>query len=457
MISLLLACCPLPAAESADLILSARWVVTMDAERRMIDDGAVAVRGERIVAVGTRPVIDARYTAKQRIDAGRSILAPGLINTHTHAAMSLLRGVGDDLTLQDWLEKFIFPAEAKNVSAEFVRDGTLLACTEMLLSGTTTFTDMYYFEEVVAEATKQCGMRGVLGQTIIGFPVPDAKTPAEGLRRAEAFVQKYANDPLIVPAVAPHALYTNDETTLRAARALADRYQVPLITHVSETKKENDDTVSKFGVSPTEQLESWGILRGRTLVAHGVWLSPRDIGILAKQGTGVAHCPSSNMKLASGVAPVMGLLAAKVPTGLGTDGPASNNDLNMFEEMDLASKLQKVQSRDPAVLPAAEVFTMATIGGARALGMDKTIGSIEAGKHADLIVVGAGAPHATPLFNVYSHLVYALKGSDVTNVVVNGRVVVRNRRLMRLDAPRIAFKARQWRARISRSLAAPTP
>ena len=339
------------AAEPADWIWSARYVITEDAQRRVIENGAVAIRADRIVAVGTKAEIDARFQPKQRLDRPDAILAPGLINTHTHAAMSLFRGIADDLKLQDWLEKYIFPAEAKNVSPEFVRWGTRLGCLEMLLGGTTTFTDMYYFEDVVAEAAKEAGMRGVLGETIIQFPVADAKTPADALAFTDRYLARFRNDPLIVPAVAPHALYTNSDETLKAARALANRFNAPLIIHLSETKKENDDTLAARHMTPTKVLDSLGVFNGRTVAAHCVWVDDADMRILKQRGVGVAHCPSSNMKLASGVAPVVRMLALGIPVGLGPDGPAgSNNDFDLFEEMDLAAKLQKVTTLDPAGL-----------------------------------------------------------------------------------------------------------
>ena len=445
-------------AEPADWVLTARWVVTMDGSRRIIENGAVAVRGERIVAAGPAAEVAKQYQAKQRIDAPDAILAPGLINTHTHAPMVLFRGIADDLVLQDWLEKYIFPAEAKNVSPQFVRDGTKLACIEMLLSGTTTYADMYYFEEEIAAATKECGMRGVLGQTVIRFPVADAKTPAEGLTRTEAFMQKYAKDPLIVPAIAPHALYTNDEQTLRAARALANKYGMPLLIHLSETQKENTDIQKEYQGTPTAVLERFGVLNGRTLAAHGVWVSPADMQILKKHDVGVAHCPSSNMKLSSGIAPVVDYLKSGVDIGLGTDGPAgSNNDLNLFEEMDLAAKLQKVHTGDPTAVSAQQAFEMATIRGAAAVGLGKEIGSIEAGKRADVMFVRFTEPHAQPMFNVYSTLVYALKGSDVRHVMVNGRLVVRDRRVLTVNQAEVLKQAAAWREKISASVATPRP
>ena len=450
--SLLLLMWPL-AAEPVDWIWSARYVVTMDAGRRVIENGAVAVRGDRIAGVGTLSEIEAKFQARQRIKTPEALIAPGLINTHTHAAMSLFRGIANDLRLQDWLEKYIFPAEAKNVNAEFVRWGTRLACLEMALGGTTTFTDMYYFEDVVAEAAKEAGLRGVLGETVLNFPAPDAKTPQDALAFAERFINRFQGDPLIVPAVAPHALYTNTDESLRAARALANRYGVPLIIHVSETKQERDDSVAKRGMSPVQVLQSLGIFDGRTLAAHCIWLDDADIKALAGKGAGVAHCPSSNMMLASGVAPVMKMLAAGIAVGLGTDGPAgSNNDFNMFEEMDLAAKLQKVSTGDPRALPAEQALEMATIMGARALGMEKEIGSIEPGKRADLIGVRLDAPNAVPLYSVYPQLVYSLKAGDVAQVMVNGRWIVRAGRMLTLDRAAVLAEADKYRRKVEASV-----
>lgn len=449
----LLAATLLAGAEPADAIWSARYVVTMDGARRVIQNGAVATRGGNIIAAGPEAEIRSKFRARSRFACGDCAITPGLINTHTHAAMSLFRGIADDLKLQEWLEKFIFPAEAKNVDREFVKWGTRLAIAEMLLSGTTTFTDMYYFEDAVAEVTREAGMRGVLGQTVIGFPAPDYKTPAAALEGMEAFAAKFQGDPLIVPAVAPHALYTNSDETLKASRALADRHKIPLLIHLSETKKENDDILRQRGASPTRILDGLGVLGPRTLGAHGVWLDDADIAILKSRGVGLAHCPSSNMKLASGAAPVTKILAAGIPMGLGTDGVAgSNNDHNLFEEMDLAAKLQKLVTNDPQALNAREAFAMATIEGARALAMEDRIGSIEPGKRADLIAVRLDAPHAAPLFDIYSQLVYAVKGSDVTHVMVNGKLLVRDRRILTMDTRQVLRKAAEYQERIRRSL-----
>jgi 5-methylthioadenosine/S-adenosylhomocysteine deaminase len=427
----------------------------MDPGRRVLENAAVAVRGDRIAAVGPRAEIDRAYTPKRRLDRPDAVLLPGLINAHTHAAMSLLRGVADDLRLQDWLEKYIFPAEARNVSRDFVLWGTRLACLEMLLSGTTTYADMYYFEDAAAQATRDAGMRAVLGETIMGFAAPDAKTPEMAVAFAEKFIQKFKDDPLIVPAVAPHALYTNPEATLRAARALANKYGAPLLIHLSETRKEKEDVQAKYGASPAVVLDRWGVFEGRTLAAHGVWLDDADLAILKRRGVGLAHCASSNMKLASGVAAVAKWLALDLAAGLGTDGPAgSNNDFNMFEEMDLAAKLQKVTTGDPRALTALQALEMATIRGARALGLEKEIGSLEPGKRADLISLTLSEPHAEPLYGVVSQLVYALKGSDVRDAMVNGRMVVRDRQALTLDRAAVVGRARGFAAKVRESLAA---
>jgi len=441
------------AAAPADWIWTARYVVTMDAQRRVIENGAIAIVGDHIVDIGTREAIEKAWQPKQRLDRPDAILTPGLINTHTHAPMSLLRGIADDLKLQEWLEKYIFPAEAKNVDVEFVRWGTRLACLEMALSGTTTYTDMYYFEDTIAQTTKEAGLRGVLGETIIGFPAPDYKTPKDALAATEKFFKTYASDPLIVPAVAPHAIFTNSDESLKAARALANQYRKPLVIHLSETKTENDETIARRKLTPTAALDSMGVLSGWTVAAHGVWLNDADLKIIKARGVGLAHNPSSNMKLASGVAPVVKILNLGIPTGLGTDGVAgSNNDVDMMEEMDLAAKLQKVFTNDPRALPAEQAFAMATITGARALKLDHMIGSLEKGKRADMIAIRLNAAHAAPLYNVYSQLVYALKASDVSDVMVNGRQIVRDRTMLTLDAPAILAKAAEYQERVKKSL-----
>ena len=440
-------------AEPADTIYTARYVVTMNAHHDLIDDGAVAVRGPLIVGVGKRTDIEKQFQARQHINRPDAILMPGLINTHTHAAMSLFRGIADDVKLQDWLNNFIFPAEAKNVTADFVLWGTRLACLEMMLSGTTTFVDMYYFEDSVAKATKEAGMRAILGETMIRFKSPDYATPKDMLKGTAKFLDEYQGDPTITPAVAPHAIYTNNDDDLKAARALANKFHEPLVMHLSETKTENDDALRTRHMTPTRLVESLGVLDGWTIVAHGVWLDALDAKILKTHGTGIAHCPSSNMKLASGVAPVVRLLALGIPVGLGTDGPAgSNNDFDLMEEMNLAADLQKVSTGDPTVLPAEQAVAMATILGARAAGLEKQIGSLETAKPAALITLRLDRPHAVPLYNVYSQIVYALKGSDVEDVAVDGKPIVREGRSLTLDPAPILAKAKEYAAKVTASL-----
>jgi len=441
-----------PARSAVDLLVTGGTVVTMDARRAVIENGAVAVRGERIQAVGPEAELRQRFEAKSTLDARGKLVLPGLINTHTHAPMTLFRGIADDLNLMDWLNQYIFPAEKKNVNEEFVRWGTRLACAEMIRSGTTTYADMYYFEDALAEVTKQVGLRAVLGETIIDFPAPDNKTLDEALAYTEKFLKRWRGDPLITAAVAPHSPYLCSVPTLNACRALADKYEAPVIIHLAETQAEVDQVRQRHQASPVEHLLKVGLFKGRVLGAHGVWLSDADIRVLKEKQVGIAHCPESNMKLASGVAPVVKLRQAGVAVGLGTDGAASNNNLDMFEEMDTAAKLHKLHNNDPTALRAADVLEMATLGGARALGMEKEIGSLEAGKRADLILVTLEHAHAIPYYNPYSHLVYAIKGGDVVTSIVNGVVVMRDRRLLTLDEKAVYQKARAYRDQILKSL-----
>ena len=426
------------------LIVTGGTVVTMDAAGRIVPNGAVAIDGTDIVAVDTAEAVAKQFRGRETIDATGQIVMPGLINTHTHAPMVLYRGLADDLSLTEWLNKYIFPAEAKTVSPEFVRAGTRLALAEMIESGTTTFADMYYFEEEIARETKEAGMRGVLGQTIIQFPVADAKTPADGLARAETFISQFKDDPLITPAVAPHALYTLDGPTLKAARDLSKRYSVPTLIHVAETRDEVQTARERFRGSPVAYLDSLGFLGPGVLAAHGVWVSDADIAILKARSVGVSHNPESNMKLASGAAPVPAYLRADIAVGLGTDGAASNNDLDMFEAMRFAALLHKHQTIDPRALSAKSTLEMATIRGARALGMDRAIGSLEARKHADLITVSMSGARQTPMYDPLSHLVYVSHGDDVQNTIVNGRVLMRARKLQTLDEQAAMSGARAW-------------
>lgn len=438
--------------ERVDLLVRGGTIVTMDKAARVIEGGAVAVRGGRIVAVGERAFVEARFTAGTEIDARGKAVIPGLVNGHTHVPMTLFRGLADDLDLNEWLTRYIFPAEAKNVTEEFVRVGTRLALAEMIRGGTTTFCDMYYFEEAVAEETAKAGVRGILGETVIDFPVPDNKTFAEGLAYAERFVKRWSGHALVTPAVAPHAPYTVSEEHLGAARALANRLNAPLIIHVAETRKEVEDITKSKGVRPVEYLARIGFLNKRTIAAHVVHITDEEIAQLKRYGVGVVHNPQSNMKLASGVAPVPQMLEADLAIGLGTDGAASNNDLHMWEEMDTAAKLHKLFSGNPRAVPARAAFEMATSRGARALHMEREIGSLEAGKRADLAIVDMDAPHQTPRYDIYSQLVYATKAADVRTVIIEGRVVMRDRQLLTLDEQDVKRQAEVFRDRIARSV-----
>jgi 5-methylthioadenosine/S-adenosylhomocysteine deaminase len=431
-----------PQGRTVSIVVTGGIVVTMDAAGRVLSPGAVAMDGRDIVAVDTPEAIAARFSGRESFDTTGQVVMPGLINTHTHAPMVLYRGLADDLALMDWLQKYIFPAEAKTVTPEFVRAGTRLAALEMIQSGTTTYADMYYFEEEIAKVTKEAGLRGVLGQTIIQFPVADARTPADGLARTEAFIKQFAGDDLIVPAVAPHSMYTLDTATLKAARALADRTHAPVLIHLAETADEIKTAQGKHPATPTRYLESIGFWGPRTLAAHGVWLTPADMTILARHQVGVSHNPESNMKLASGAAKVVAMRRAGVVVGLGTDGAASNNDLDMFEAMRQAAFLAKLQTNDPRAVPARTALEMATIDGARALGMENEIGSLEAGKRADVITVSMTAARQTPMYDPLSHLVYTTHGDDVRTTIVNGRVLMRDRKVITLNGEAVLSEAR---------------
>jgi 5-methylthioadenosine/S-adenosylhomocysteine deaminase len=445
-------------AKRVALIVTNGIVVTVDGNRRVLNPGAVAIDGSDIVGVDTPDAISKQFTAAETIDADGQVIMPGLINTHTHAPMVLYRGLADDLALMEWLQKYIFPAEAKTVSPAFVRTGTRLAALEMIRSGTTAYADMYYFEEEIAKATKEAGIRGVLGQTIIKFPVPDAKTPEEGLARTKTFIAQFKNDPLIVPAVAPHSPYTLEPETLKQASALAREQHVPLLIHLAETNDEVSIIQKQYQKTPTAFLESINLLGPEVLAAHAVWTNDDDVAILKKRGTSVSHNPESNMKLASGTAPVSKFLAAGVPVGLGTDGAASNNDLDMFEAMRMTAFLHKLQTNDPKALPAPVVLELATRQGARALGLEKQIGSLEVGKRADLLIVSMSAARQTPMYDPVSHLVYATRGDDVQTMIVHGKLLMRDRKVLTLDEKSVLADARAAAVKVREAVGlAPAP
>ena len=441
----------------ATLMLVGGTVVTMDAAGTVIPMGAVVIDEDRIVAVGTADELRGRYSPTHSIDATGQVILPGLINTHTHAPMVLFRGLADDLALMDWLQNYIFPAEAKMVSPDFVRVGTRLAALEMIESGTTTFADMYYFEDDIAEATREAGLRAVLGQSVIMFPVADAATPGDALKRAEAFIAKWKNDSLITPAVAPHAPYTLDGPTLQAARALANAHNVPLLIHLAETQDEVTRVRDAHQASPTAYLEALGVWTGRSLAAHAVWLDDADMKTLAARGVGVAHNPESNMKLASGVAAVPQWLAAGMRAGLGTDGAASNNDLDMFEAMRVAAFLHKLTTGNPQTLPARQILELATRRGAEALGMADRIGSLEPGKQADVITVDLDGARQTPMFDPLSHLVYVARGTDVRLTIVAGRVLMRDRQVQSLQPRDVLRDGQAMAERVRAAVEKPAP
>jgi 5-methylthioadenosine/S-adenosylhomocysteine deaminase len=437
---------------SADTIITG-IVVTMDGHRHIYDDGAVVVTGDTIIATGPRADIEARYKSQHTLDAKNKLVLPGFINGHTHVPMTLFRGLHDDVTLNDWLYKYIFPAEAKNVTEEFVRWGTRLAIAEQIRSGVTTFADMYYFEDAVAEETKAAGMRGVLGETFIDFPAPDNKSNAAMLAYTEKFLQKWQGDPLIHAAPAPHSIYTCSQKTLQDATALARKYHAPILIHVAEMKKEWDDSEKQNGMSPVQYLDKLGVLGPDLVAAHCIFVDEADRKLLAQHDVGCVHNPSSNMMIASGVSPVPEMRAAGIAVGLGTDGPAgSNNDLDLMEEIDLAAKLAKITKMSPLALNAQAVVEMATIDGARALHMEKEIGSLEQGKKADLILIGLDKPNAVPMYDIYAQIAYALKASDVETVMIGGRVVMNDHKLLTVDEPTAIAKAREYKKSVAASL-----
>ncbi|GBC59570.1 S-adenosylhomocysteine deaminase [Desulfonema ishimotonii] len=432
--------------QSAELLVTNGTVLTLNDRDERIENGAVAITGEEIVALGRADGFS-DWQVGRTLDAGGGIIMPGLINTHTHAAMTCFRGLADDLHLMTWLNDHIFPAEAK-LDREKVCAGALLACAEMILSGTTCFCDMYLFEEAVAEAAKHAGMRAVVGEVLYDFPSPNYGPVEQGFAYTEALISRWQADPLITIAVEPHSPYLCAPDLLCRAADLARRYEVPLVIHLSETENEVRQMVEKYGHSPVAHLAELDVLCANLLACHCVHLDDHDITLLRQFDVKVSHNPESNMKLASGIAPVPQLLDAGICVGLGTDGCSSNNDLDLFGEMDMAAKLHKVATADPTVMDARTMLRMCTIEGARALGLGKITGSLEPGKRADLIVIDTDKPHLTPMYRPESHLVYAARGSDVTASVINGRVVMADRSLMTIDVEKAMRAVRRITAEI---------
>ena len=431
-----------PGPEPVSLIIQGAWVLTMNPQHEVFSPGAVALKGAEIVAVGPPAELHRRYAPAQVLDYPQGLILPGLINAHTHAAMALFRGLADDLPLEEWLNNYIFPAESR-LNGDFVYWGTKLAVAEMLLSGTTTFTDMYLFADHVARAAAETGIRAVVGEVLYDFPSPNYGPPAAGLKFSEDLCRAWQDHPLIRVAIQPHAVYTCSPELLQQCGELAAKYDTRLIMHLAETHREVEDCQARYGASPVAHLHRLGLLNHRLLADHAVVLSEADKELLAASGAGVAHCPESNMKLASGIAPVADLLRRGVPVGLGTDGCASNNNLDLIQEMDTAAKLQKVHCLDPTVLPAPTALSLATCGGARVLGLEKEVGTLAPGLKGDLIVIDLDQPHLTPLYDPYSHLVYAATGADVQTVLVHGRVVVQDRRLLSFDLAETLARARE--------------
>lgn len=435
----------------AEYIVHGDYLIPVDAEAgtpRVLRDHAVAVEGGKISAIGPLYEIQGRFRSKRVIGGKDKVVLPGLINTHTHAAMSLMRGMADDLPLKEWLGGHIWPAEDKWLSPEFIEDATRLACLEMLKAGITAYGDMYFYEGVSAGVAKKLGMRAVLGAGIVDFPTKTGSSSDDYLRNAESFINDLKGDALVMPCLAPHSAYACGPDTLKKTALLAGKYGVLVHTHLSETKGEVAEALTKFGRTPGMLLADSGILEGRVLVAHAVWLTKREMEIFAEKGVCVSHCVESNLKLASGIAPVPEMLRKGIKVTFGTDGAASNNDLNLLSEMSTAAKLHKAMSADPTVMGAGTVILMATRWAAESLGLGEITGSLEAGKSADIVVADIRKPHLSPVYNVLSHIVYSMRPSDVDSVMVGGRLVVDSGRLLSADEGEILDKACYWGRKI---------
>ncbi len=445
--------------ETVDILLTNGYLVTMDSQMNLYPTGSVAIKDNKIVALGTAAEIEAAYEATTFIDCQNCIISPGLINAHTHAAMNLLRGLADDLRLDVWLYGYMMPVEREFVDENFCYTGSLLACAEMIRSGVTTFCDMYYNEAEVARATVEAGLRAILGQTILIFSSPDATNYDESIEYCRRFIKEWLNHPLIIPAVAPHAPYTSTADMLQACVALAVEFDVPLHTHIAETALEQENSLNQHDSTVVPWLESHGLFKAKVIAAHCVHLEESEMRTMQQYHAGVAHCPSSNLKLASGVAPIQKMIDFGLHVGIGTDGAASNNDLDMFEETRLAAFLQKGVFHDPTLLPAKTAWSAATIEGARALHIDHLTGSLEVGKRADIAIISANNAHQWPHFArdpeaVYARLVYATKATDVRDVIVDGKVLMRQRKLLTMNEQRILQDAEKISKRIDAFLTA---
>jgi len=439
--------------KQADLLLRNGTIISMDDAGHIHTPGIVAIAGDSIAAVGGLE-LEAEYTSGVVLDCTGQIVMPGLVNAHTHLPMTLLRGLADDLRLDVWLNGYMMPVEREFVDAEFCRWGTLLACVELIKSGVTSFADMYYFEWAVAAAVAEAGLRGVCGETLLKFPTPDAASYDAGLEQCRRFIAEWKDHALIVPAIAPHAPYTCTPEILTQAVAIAKDFDVPLLIHLCETALEVKEWIEEYGCSPIRWVYDLGLFDAKVLAAHCAHVDEQDMRLLSRVRCGVAHNPTSNLKLASGIAPIGRMNELDVILGIGTDGTASNNDLDMFEEMRLAALLPKGISGDPTVIPAKTAVTMATRDGARSLFIDHLTGSLEAGKRADIIVLDVDEAHATPRYDltensIYAHLVYAAKSTDTRHSIVNGRIVMRDRTVTTVDADVVKTEAREYAKRIS--------
>ncbi len=437
--------------EQFDIVITNGTILTMDGHNRIIENGTICIKGDTIVRIIPREGMSLQeaLNAGKTIDARGGIVLPGLVNGHTHAAMSLFRGLADDLPLMEWLNDYIFPAE-KGLDPDFVYTGTLLACAEMILSGATTFCDMYLFEEETAKAARAAGMRAVVGEVLYDFPSPNYGPIEKGLAYTEDLIRRWEGDPLISIAVEPHSLFTCSPDLLVSANRLALDHGTRLIIHVAETASEVLQVKERYGKLPFEHLDSLGLLGPHLIADHCVHLDEAEMERISKNHVNVIHNPESNMKLASGIAPIPELLERNITVGLGTDGCASNNNLDLFTEMDMAAKLQKVRTEDPTVMDALTVMRMATIEGAKALGLSQITGSIEEGKKADIIVVDTNKPHLTPIYNPYSVLVYSARGNDVSHSIINGRLVMEDRALVTIDLDELMDKAAEKAAGVKK-------
>jgi 5-methylthioadenosine/S-adenosylhomocysteine deaminase len=437
-----------------DLIVQGDYIVTMDAQLSVVRNGAVAIDEGVIIAIGPADEINAEYSATETLPKNNRIVLPGLINGHSHAAMTLLRGVADDLELMTWLNDYIFPAEVEFVDAEFVRIGTELACWEMIRGGTTTFVDMYYYPDVIAEVVEACGLRAYVSATVIGQRSPDAEGAQDSVTKGLAFIERWqGRNSRITPIFGPHANYTLNEEQLRATREAANEAGVPISIHLSESPYELEYSKQTYGTTSIDFFDSIGFFDGLTIGAHVVWPTEEEIPVLAARQVGVIHNPTSNMKIASGISPVTAMLQAGVRVGLGTDGAASNNDLDMWEEMRLAAFLQKVDRMDPTVLSASTVLRMATSGGAEAIGLAGKVGALAVGMRADLIQVSFDDVHFVPTYDVISHLVYVADEQDVASTVVDGKVLMRDGEILTVDTGRVRREAKELAGRIQGALA----